>query len=151
MREMREVFQREATLVKVVAAEATRIWRMRFSKREMALSETCRKAKAVHSRVSSLCSLQTPSPTNIWSSTGMRALGMMRTSKPQQENRRLGLKAEYTDTIVDGLSHAREHSDGGSWLASCQNSALPRFTSFFISRMRQSRGQQRLLGYPRTP
>lgn len=65
------------------------------------------------------------------------------TSKPLMEKSRLGLSLLYTLTKL--LAHSIVVMLRGSLLRMSQNTARPRFTSCFMSRMRASRGQHFLL------
>ncbi len=136
------VFHLFAIFVKVVAPEDMRIWRTRESNVRWLSSSTRRCACAVRSFVATCCSAQMPS-RGANSAPAARHFGRMRTSKPAMEKRRLGLSREYTDTKP--FSHSMVVSERGSRLRSSQNVARPRLTSCFMSRMRASRGQQRLL------
>ena len=142
-----DVFHLLATLVKVVEPELMRIWRTRFSYVLMDSSSTRRKACAVRSLVASFCSAHTP-----WrlakSSGGARHLGRMRTSKPAMLKSRFGLSRLKTETKL--ASQSSVVMERGRRLRMSQKTARPRFTSCFMSRMRASRGQQRLLWYPTT-
>mmetsp|Transcript_83297 Transcript_83297/g.257493 ORF Transcript_83297/g.257493 Transcript_83297/m.257493 type:complete len:256 (+) Transcript_83297:2353-3120(+) len=144
---IRLVFHLFAILVKVVEPEAIRIVRHLFSNCFWASLSTLRKACAVISLVASFCSFHTPSRC-VNSSWKVRIFGRMRTSKPHMLNRTFGLSFEYTD--AKELSQTRFVTLRGSLFCISQNTALPRFTSCFMRRMRQSRGQHILLLYPTT-
>ena len=117
----------------------------RFSNCFRASSSTLKNACAVRSLVCSFCRFHTPS---LFAKTSpvVRTRGMIRTSNPHMLNSRLGLSLEYT--LTNPLFHSREVSDRGRRFFMSQNTARPRFTSCFIKRIRESRGQHFLLLYP---
>ena len=143
IRPISAVFHLFATFVNVVPPLLIRIWRTWLSNAFISSSLTRRYASAVCSFVLSFCSGHVPSRACTCSSRGMRTFGRMRTSKPHMSNSRFGLSREYTHT--NDRSHSTVVSDRGRRLFMFQNTARPRFTSCFISRMRASRGQHFLL------
>ena len=145
MRPMSAVFHLFTIFVNVVAPELINTCRTRFSNCFSASSSTRRNACAVRSLVCSFWRFHTPSRC-AKCSVAMRVLGMIRTSNPHMLNNKLGLSREYTET--NPLSHSKEVSERGSRFLMSQNVARPRFTSCFMRRMRESRGQHFLLLYP---
>lgn len=97
----------------------------------------------MRSFVCSLVRFQTASFSENCSPLIVLILGRIRTSKPHMENRSWGLSFEKTLTKVS--SHSIVVSDRGRLCLTFQKTARPKLTSCLIRRMRQSRGQQRLL------